>query len=84
MNETKILDLYEAAALHTVGIKLARMDQARNGAHKVFVFNDEPTRIEEGIERYRRNELSVDASTYARSIKEIKKRIHDMNDLAEA
>jgi len=83
-DEVKVLDLGEAAALVTAGWHMTRMDQARNGRHKVFVFSADEVAVEACLGQYRNADLQVNASTYFRAIKDIKKRIHDMNDLAEA
>ncbi len=81
-----ILDLGECTVLLTLGFSLVRLEQSREGAHKIFVFdrmhpNTSTRTVESTLEDYQRRRLQVDAYSFYRSIKDIKSRIHDHNEL---
>lgn len=87
-NETRVVDLGEATALMTSKFELLRLEQAKRGPHKIFVFSTEPSdgsgkTIKDVVELYRRHRLQVDAYDFFLSGKEIKHRIHDDNDFGE-
>jgi hypothetical protein len=86
--EEKILNLGEAATLLTIGIRMERIEQCNNKSSrsgvplKIFVFSGDKDEIGGHLERYRHQELQVDALTFFTQITNLKKRIHDMNELA--
>ncbi len=88
MPETiKIIDLGECTALLTLGFHLIRLEQSESGKHKVFTFdkihpNSTTINVEETIDSYHRRKLQVDAYSFYKAGKEIKSRIHDVNELA--
>ena len=81
-NEIEILDMGEAAALLALGHNIARMDSPEGARYKIFVFKQGNTNLTESLDNYRNHELMINAYIYWNAIREIKKRIADMNILA--
>lgn len=80
-SELSIRDLGEASILLTLGYKLSRLEDSKRGNHKVFVFKSiETTNSDTILSRYRNHEIQVDAYSFFMNIKELKARIHDLND----
>lgn len=84
--ETKVVDLGEATALHTLGFNLVRLESSNTGKHKIFVFetmhpHSSTIFVEETIENYNRRKLQVDAYSFYRSGKDLKLKIHEHNEI---
>lgn len=81
-DETKIVDLGEATALHTLGFNLLRLEPSNTGRHKIFIFetmhpNSSTIFAEETVDSYNRRKLQVDAYSFYRSGKELKLKIYE-------
>ena len=82
----RIIDLGEAAALMSVGFGLLRLERARNGKHKIFIFNpyneiDHNIVLADTLKNYSSKTLSVDAVTIYKNIRDLKTKLHEFDQL---
>lgn len=85
-NESKTLDLGEAAALLATGFNLLRLEPTNRERQRAFVYEEVHTttgaKAPAVIHDYRRKKLQVDAYGFYLSVKELKSRLHDELELA--
>jgi hypothetical protein len=85
--EIRIVDLGEAAVLMTHEVRLVRLESSRKGNHKIFVFErpelgDGAISPEGVLGDYKAHKLLVDPYTFFLNQKELKSKIHQMEDQA--
>lgn len=83
MNETKILDMGEAAALMVHGYRMLRMDTARSRRFKIFIFDDPEQNAAYTIRSYNEDELNVPAKRFWDAIRGLKREIGNQAELGQ-